>query len=210
MSEEELNNESQIDESEITTVDDEPAEPAIVQRDGVYYYDKLFPDNHLGQFTESTALAYAMGWQDNFVAIENTEKGYNGWTYIKGYAPSKNLEQFKAEKLALISQKASSYSEYKCKEMYVVSSLGITIDADIRSQTNLRALIDLGSPCRFKDYFNDFHDLTVDDLKILLNECILNGFSLYNQKFTYEQIVKDATTDRELDFDIEFYMKDFS
>ena len=42
----------------------------IDQVDGVYYYEKIYEDKHLGSFTESTQLAYQLGWQDNTVAIK--------------------------------------------------------------------------------------------------------------------------------------------
>ena len=37
----------------------------IEQVPNTYYYDKLYDDKHLGLFTEITAVAYQLGWQDN-------------------------------------------------------------------------------------------------------------------------------------------------
>lgn len=66
----------------------------IEQVPNTYYYEKLYEDKHLGNFTESTALAYQLGWQDNTVAITDTEVSeLNCWTYLKGYAPKKTEEQ---------------------------------------------------------------------------------------------------------------------
>lgn len=66
----------------------------IEQVPNTYYYDKLYEDHHLGSFTENTKLAYELGWQDNTVAITDTEvSDLNGWTYLKGYAPKKSEEQ---------------------------------------------------------------------------------------------------------------------
>lgn len=66
----------------------------IEQVENTYYYDKLYEDNHLGSFTESTKLAYELGWQNNHVLITDTEVSeLNGWTYLKGYAPKKSEEQ---------------------------------------------------------------------------------------------------------------------
>lgn len=66
----------------------------IEQVENTYYYDKIYDDKHLGSFTESTKLAYDLGWQDNTVAITETEvSDLNGWTYLKGYAPKKTEEQ---------------------------------------------------------------------------------------------------------------------
>lgn len=73
----------------------------IEQVPNTYYYDKICDDQHLGSFTESTQLAHQLGWQDNTVAITDTEVSeVNGWTYLKGYAPKKPLETLKEEKHA--------------------------------------------------------------------------------------------------------------
>lgn len=80
MKEQELEQEEQVQE--------------IEQVENTYYYDKIYDDNHLGSFTESTKLAYALSWQDNHVLISDTEvSDINGWTYLKGYAPKKSEEQ---------------------------------------------------------------------------------------------------------------------
>ena len=74
----------------------------IEQVENTYYYDKIYDDKHLGSFTESTKLAYDLGWQDNTVAITETEvSDLTGWTYLKGFAPKKNEEE-KLNELALV------------------------------------------------------------------------------------------------------------
>ena len=66
----------------------------IEQVENTYYYDKIYDDKHLGSITESTKLAYELGWQDNTVLITDTEvSDVNGWIYLKGYAPKKTEEQ---------------------------------------------------------------------------------------------------------------------
>ena len=73
----------------------------IEQVANTYYYDKIYEDKHLGSFTESTKLAYELGWQDNHVLISDTEvSDLNGWTYLKGHAPKKTEEQ-KLNELAI-------------------------------------------------------------------------------------------------------------
>lgn len=63
----------------------------IEQVPNTYYYDKLYDDKHLGSFTENTQLAHQLGWQNNTVAITDTEVSeLNGWIYLKGYAPKKS------------------------------------------------------------------------------------------------------------------------
>ena len=81
----------------------------IEQVENTYYYDKLYDDKHLGSFTESTKLAYELGWQDNTVAITETEvSDLNGWTYLKGYAPKKSEEQKLNELASAIRSKRNS------------------------------------------------------------------------------------------------------
>lgn len=78
----------------------------IEQVPNTYYYDQLYDDQHLGSFTESTKLAYELGWQDNRVAITETEvSDVNGWTYLKGYALKKPEEQKLTESATTIRSK---------------------------------------------------------------------------------------------------------
>ena len=89
----------------------------IKQVPNTYYYDKLYDDKHLGLFTENTAVAYQLGWQDNAVAISNTEvSDVNGQVYLKGYAPHKTesmilIEQYQSEIIEL--KKYLSDTDYK-------------------------------------------------------------------------------------------------
>ena len=188
---------------------DEPQ--PIEQVAGVYYYDVMYDDGHLGQFTESTALAYAMGWQDNIIEQVNTEKGYNGWTYVKGKAPVKGLDLVKAETLNEISAVADAFEQMKCDSMYVTSSLGFRVNADRRSLQNIENMITLGESQQFKDYDNTFHYLSVDELKIIANEIIINGLNLYSQKFAMQQAVTSATEVEAIaNLDLTFNMMDFT
>lgn len=84
-------------------------EQVIEQVPNTYYYEKIYEDHHLGSFTESTRLAYELGWQDNTVAISDTEVSeLNGWTYLKGYAPKKTEEQKLNELASAIRSKRNS------------------------------------------------------------------------------------------------------
>ena len=81
----------------------------IEQVENTYYYDKLYDDKHLGSFTESTKLAYELGWQDNHVLMSDTEvSDLTGWTYLKGYAPKKSEEQKLNELASTIRTKRNS------------------------------------------------------------------------------------------------------
>lgn len=191
---------------------EEPVEPEpIEQVFGVYYYDKIFDDGRLGQFTESTQLAYQLGWQDNVIQQSDTEKDWRGYTYVKGYAQAKSLEVAKQQKLAQLKQESEKFSAYECETMFVVSSIGFKINADHKSQDNIRGLIALDTPTAFKDFDNQFHQVSVDDLNTLLNECYTNGASLYQQKFNMELEISQLQTVEEVDnYPIVFTMSDFS
>lgn len=188
-------------------VEPEPIEQVF----GVYYYDKIFDDGCLGQFTESTQLAYQLGWQDNVIQQTDTEKDWRGYTYVKGYAQAKSLEVAKQQKLAQLKQESEKYSAYECETMFVVSSIGFKINADHKSQDNIRGLIALNTPTAFKDFDNQFHQVSVDDLNTLLNECYANGASLYQQKFNMELQISQLQDVEEVDnYPIVFTMADFS
>ena len=204
--------EEQTMNNEIIEEEQPLEEPQPIQQvDGVYYYDQLYDDGHIGQFTESTALAYAMGWQDNIIEQSETERGYNGWTYIKGKAPVKGLDLVKAETLNEISAIADAFEQMKCDTMFVTSSLGFRVNADRRSLQNIENMITLGESQRFKDYDNTFHYLSVDELKIIANEIIINGLNLYSQKFTMQQAVTSATEVEAIaNLDLTFNMMDFT
>lgn len=210
MSDEILNEEQVIDpviEEEQPLDEPQPIE----QVEGVYYYDVMYDDGHLGQFTESTALAYSFGWQDNVIAQSDTERGYNGWLYVKGKAPVKGLDLVKAETLNEISAVADAFEQMKCDSMYVTSSLGFRVNADRRSLQNIENMITLGESQQFKDYDNTFHYLSVDELKIIANEIIINGLNLYSQKFAMQQAVTSATEVEAIaNLDLTFNMMDFT
>lgn len=81
-------------DQEMKELEQEEQVQEIEQVENTYYYDKIYDDQHLGSFTESTQLAYDLGWQDNHVLITDTEvSDINGWTYLKGYAPKKTEEE---------------------------------------------------------------------------------------------------------------------
>jgi hypothetical protein len=107
----------QITELENYIEEQETQETIIEQVPNTYYYEKIYEDKHLGSFTENTQIAYQLGWQDNAVAITDTEVSeLNGWTYLKGYAPKKTesmilIEKYQSEIVEL--KKYLSDTDYK-------------------------------------------------------------------------------------------------
>lgn len=96
-----------IDDTDCIVVDGVRSElENIDQVNGVYYYEKINEDKSITNYTTVTKLAYKLGWQDNAVAIEETEvSDINGWIYLKGYAPKKTEEEKLNELAAAIRSK---------------------------------------------------------------------------------------------------------
>lgn len=128
----------QITELENYIEEQETQETVIEQVPNTYYYDKLYDDNHLGSFTESTKLAYELGWQDNHVLISDTEVSeLNGWTYLKGYAPKKAEEQKLNESATTIRSKRNlllAETDYLLMPDYPISKENLEKVKEYRQQ----------------------------------------------------------------------------
>ena len=125
----------------------------------------------------------------------------------------KTFDELKANKLSELTLIASKFdNQLVNNEMIIKSSLGFSINADLRSQNNLRGLIAVGiEPVNFVTSDNSVQSLSIEQLNTLLNECALNGQSLYLQKWKYKAQIENATTKEELDaINLQFTMKDFS
>lgn len=119
------------------------------QVSNTYYYEKIYDDKHLGSFTENIQIAQQLGWQDNAVAITDTEVSeVNGWVYLKGYAPKKSKEalmkELKDEKHAELKRIMQTR-----RNAIQVEFDGDTFDANESAQENMIVLLkafDLGAP----------------------------------------------------------------
>ena len=127
--------------------------------------------------------------------------------------PEKTLDELKSEKLSELTAITSKFDNQLVNtDMIIKSSLGFTINADLRSQNNLRGLITVGvEPVNFVTADNSVQSLTLEQLNTLLAECIENGQYLYQQKWAYRAQINACTTKEELEaITFEFKMKDFS
>ena len=125
----------------------------------------------------------------------------------------KTLDELKSDKLSELTAITSKFDNQLVNtDMIIKSSLGFSINADLRSQNNLRGLIAVGiEPVNFVTSDNSVQSLSIEQLNTLLNECALNGQSLYLQKWKYKAQIENATTKEELDaINLQFTMKDFS
>ena len=110
---ENLNNESEID------IPERVPEPWENAPEGLVYYEKMYEDGHLGNFTKSAELAYKFGWdiENNYISIEETQQSdINGWTYRKDVCPMKTeqdklKDQYRLEITQL--KKQLSDTDYK-------------------------------------------------------------------------------------------------
>ena len=118
-------------ESEVNTQDTQEtlnSEPEIIEEqhipepcesapEGLVYYEKMYPDGHLGSFTKSPELAYKFGWFENSIPEEDLEvSDVNGWTYRKELCPMKTEQDLLKDQYRLEIQqlkKQLSDTDYK-------------------------------------------------------------------------------------------------
>lgn len=125
----------------------------------------------------------------------------------------KTLDELKTDKLNELSNITSKFeNQLVNSDMIIKSSLGFEINADLRSQNNIRGLIAVNvEPVNFITADDTLKSLSIENLKTLLNECALNGQNLYLQKWDYKSQIENSQTKEELDsIEFNFVMKDFS
>ena len=141
------------------------------------------------------------------------EKAYDGSYYLKGYAPSQPLDELKSEKLSELAAIASKFdNQLVNNEIIIKSSLGFSINADLRSQNNLRGLIAVGvEPVNFMTADNSVQSLTLEQLNVLLKEAIKNGENLYKTKWSLRDRILNSSSVEELNaIEFKFTMMDFT
>lgn len=127
--------------------------------------------------------------------------------------PEKTLDELKTEKLSQLTTITSKFDNQLVNtDMIIKSSLGFSINADLRSQLNIRCLLSIGTePVSFIIADNTTVDLSLVQLNILISECEENMQYIFDLKQSYKKQIADATTKEELDaIDLQFTMKDFS
>lgn len=111
--------------------------------------------------------------------------------------PDDLLQTIKSKRLLELTKLGRAYdNELVNTDMVINSSLGFKVNADLRSQNNLRGLIDFMTDTEtasYIDYNNKAHDLSKSQLETLLKELVLNGSNLYKQKWIYSKQIENAT-----------------
>ncbi|MFV0626345.1 MAG: DUF4376 domain-containing protein [Alphaproteobacteria bacterium] len=106
------------------------------------------------------------------------------------------LAQAKSAKLTEIKKCFSLEQE----NGHTTSSLGFEIDATRLSKDDIESLLYVDMfPVRFRDYDNEFHDLTKEQAETLKKEIIAYGLAVYQKKWELEVAIKNATTIEEVE-----------
>lgn len=121
------------------------------------------------------------------------------------------LDEFKEIAKANLKTFFKQYeNELVNSNIHIHSDLGFEINADIRSQNNVRALITLlessdAETISYKDYNNENHDLTLDQLKSILFEICNYVNYIYKKRWESKKKIEDAKSIDEI-LAIEFYL----
>lgn len=140
------------------------------------------------------------------MSLLEVEKAYDNQWYLISKLPSQPLEDVKKNKFAILSQKHHEAE----KTGVIQSSLGFPIDANERANRDVSGLISQMEmtnidTTQFCDANNDFHEVTLDNLKIMQLELIQYAQSLYATKWQFRAAIEAAKTVDELNaIDIKF------
>lgn len=157
--------------------------------------------------------ARAQFCNENGYFIQEIEQK-NGVRRFQICAPKeKSLSELKSEKLSELTAITSKFdNQLVNNEMVINSSLGFKVNADLRSQNNLRGLISVGiEPVNFVTADNSVESLSIEQLNVLLNEAIKNGENLYETKWELRDRILNSSSVEELNsIKFNFVMLDFS
>lgn len=135
----------------------------------------------------------------------------NSTNTMGGIGIELTLDEFKEIAKANLKTFFKQYeNELVNSNIHIHSDLGFEINADIRSQNNVRALITLlessdAETISYKDYDNKNHDLTLDQLKSILFEMCNYVNYIYKKRWESKKKIEDAKSIDEI-LAIEFYL----
>lgn len=122
------------------------------------------------------------------------------------------VDEYKEVRLAELDYLSRQFDDALVNPaMFFNSSLGFSVDADIRSQNNLRGLQATGADSvQFMGHDNELHTITQGDIAVLLSEAAKNGSHLYSVRWGCKAAIAAARTIEELDaIKFDFTMLDF-
>ena len=128
------------------------------------------------------------------------EQGYDGAWYEKGHAPQRPLEEARTEKLAELEAAFDTASH----KAHCTSSVGFEIDADETANRNVSSLIvameaNGEDSVLFCAYDNTFHEVTLDQLRIMQIEIITHARAVYARKWALREAIEAAQSVVELE-----------
>lgn len=150
----------------------------------------------IGQSFEGKYPPEAAVWCNKNSAYIIKEDG----KFIIKTIPEPSLEELKKNKLQELNQKFLEAEENGTLD----SSVGFTIDATERSNRDIDGLIKSleatkQDNTRFCAADNTFHEVTLDNLKIMQLEVIAYGQKLYAKKWTYREQINAAKSKADID-----------
>lgn len=154
---------------------------------------------------------YMFAKRNETIGIFNTIP--QGWTEISEaeYITLRNTPSVEVQREFKLKELKDCVNRLKGNdsEMYITSSLGFKVNADTNSLENVNTLIDLNANI-FRDFDNEIHKVSLDDLKIIKSEIQQNAVNLYQQKWKYEEIIKNASISELKELKLNFEMLDFT
>lgn len=130
-------------------------------------------------------------------------------TYSVSYKP---LEEIKNIRYKQIEERFNKIST----TAYITSSYGFRVDANEVANRNVEGLLkvmkaDNEETVLFKDYDNNFHNVTLEELEKIQLEIIKNGQNLYKQKWNFISDIASMTKELEvIAYNISYKNMDFS
>lgn len=128
-----------------------------------------------------------------------------------------DIDFYKANLLSIVDKLSAAFEDNLNKDMFFTSSLGFKVNGDRRTKSNLQDIITFfdfqaqDGKIAYRDYNNELRELTKEQIQTLLMEHIANGNGLYEQKWTYQQLINNAESLDDLtNLDIKFEMMDFT
>ena len=148
-------------------------------------------------------LPFMPKWKETDIAPyedSEIEQGHDGAWYEKGHAPQRPLEEARTEKLAEL-ERAFNTASHKA---HCTSSVGFEIDADETANRNVSSLIvameaNGEDSVLFCAYDNTFHEVTLDQLRIMQIEIITHARAVYARKWALREAIEAAQSVVELE-----------
>lgn len=130
-------------------------------------------------------------------------------TYTLTYKPLEELKNIRYKHIEERFEKASATA-------FITSSYGFRVDANDVANRNVEGLIkvmkaDNEETVLFKDYDNNFHNVSLEELEKIQLEIIKNGQNLYKQKWNFLNDISSMTEESKIVlYNISYKNMDFS